>query len=71
MFRESDYEPPRMHPSFAKKPTPLMQQEARLSKFEDNRDIDRPIPEAPPAVPATYDTRVDRNHPEADWGVSI
>jgi hypothetical protein len=66
MFRESDYEPPRMHPSFARKPVSILQQESHLSRFEDNRD--RRTFEEPPMVPATYDTRRDPSHPEADWG---
>ena len=71
MFRESDYVSPRMHPSYTNKPKSLMQQEAELSRFEDNKHRG-PVPfEEPPPVPSTYDTRKDPSHPDADWSVSF
>eukprot|EP00602_Paraphysomonas_sp_CaronLab_P012741 CAMPEP_0185040774 /NCGR_PEP_ID=MMETSP1103-20130426/39240_1 /TAXON_ID=36769 /ORGANISM="Paraphysomonas bandaiensis, Strain Caron Lab Isolate" /LENGTH=262 /DNA_ID=CAMNT_0027580205 /DNA_START=87 /DNA_END=875 /DNA_ORIENTATION=- len=69
MFRESDYQPPKLHPSYEKKPLSLLQHRAKLSQFEDTRStsVHDGRMDQPPAVPVSHDTVYDPSHPDADW----
>lgn len=68
MFRESDYQPPKLHSSYAAKPLSKMQLHSQLSKFENpnNDEVSRQqLPQD--VVPTTFDTVYDPAHPDADW----
>ena len=69
MFRESDIAPPRLHQTFVSKPNPLMQMAASNARFDEERSRygdyhDAPSPEI---IPASYDTRYNPDHPDADY----
>lgn len=73
MFRASDYEPPVLHESYARKPMPSLQLHSQISKFDGESTPNSSRVQAttydtvPRPVPATYDTFYDPNHPKADW----
>jgi hypothetical protein len=70
MFRESDYLPPVLHPSYANKPVSEFQARSQMAPFEDPRPVYVPPEEdAAEVIPVTYDTKYDPSHPDADWGV--
>lgn len=74
MFRNSDYVPPTLHPTYAKKPLSEFQLRSQVAEFDDGgrkKAIEaaaQVVPEVP--VPATHDTVYQPDHPDADWGVS-
>jgi hypothetical protein len=78
MFRNSDYVPPKLHPSYILKPKPEMQLRSEISQFDESaisahrrqQDMEYSAPIEPP-VPATYDTVYDPSHPASDWGVRM
>ena len=73
MFRESDYVPPTLHPTYGRKPKPEMQLRSEIAMFNagaqtsDYQNPDHVVS----VVPITYDTVFEPNHPDADWGVYI
>lgn len=74
MFRESDYEPPKLHPSFANKPRPIFQEHQHLSSFDGQTIAKQSFTgkqEMPPEIPTTYDTFYDPSNPDADWTVIL
>ena len=72
MFRESDYEPPRLHPTFSTKPTPVLQKVAQTAPFDEyaasHTALESPRTD-PVVIPVTRDTKFDPSHPDADWAV--
>lgn len=68
MFRDSDYQPPRLHDSFAKKPISVMQLQTQLSHLEvPEKRLATVNDVAPAPVRATHDSIYDPTHPDADW----
>lgn len=76
MFRESDYVPPTLHPTYGRKPKPEMQLRSEIAMFNAGsqaHEYANPVAEiaSVPAVPTTYDTVFEPSHPDADWGVNL
>ena len=73
MFRQSDYEPPRLHPTFSTKPTPVLQKVAQTAPFDEFHASHGQLSprEEPAIIPATRDTKYDPSHPDADWAVCV
>ena len=72
MFRESDEEQRRIHPSYKNKPVPYLQAQIQSSRFDEVPTSQRSqmsaiISQAPDTIPASFDTYYDPNHPMADW----
>jgi hypothetical protein len=68
MFRESDAPQRQPHPSFYNRPVPTFQAIAQNSKFDDSPSKDiRNYDINPVPVPVTWDTKLDPDHPDADY----
>ena len=69
MFRESDYVPPKLHPTYKDRKVPEMQKRSQVSHFDDvpERHLSHSHREADIPVPTTHDTLYNPDHPDADW----
>lgn len=72
MFRESDYHEKHLHPTYSSKPVPALQILSQGSKFEGSSQTnnvfeDKTNKQIPAAVPSSWDSYYDPNHPDADW----
>lgn len=68
MFRDSDYEYPRVHR--VEKPIPALQQVSQGSKLEDNKAKNQQstvFSAAPEVVPSKFSSFYDPKNPKADW----
>ena len=65
MFRESDYQSPRLHPSYGNQPIPVLQQVAQKSSFINPREEinNLQILPEPEIIPTTWDTIYDPQNP--------
>jgi hypothetical protein len=68
-FRDSDFNPPKLHPSYSYKPTPTIQLQNQHSRLEENKkntwattsDV------MPEPIRASQTEYYDPSHPDADW----
>eukprot|EP01041_Mallomonas_annulata_P000216 gene216-393_t len=70
MFRESDFEYPKPHPTYGKKPVSILQkatQQTKFNAFLENENHDHLEILEPEIVPTTFDTKYDPQDPKADW----
>lgn len=65
MFRESDIR--EKNPHKINQPLPLFQNLAINSRFDEGSDQSISSSRVQNIVPTTYDTRIDPDHPNADW----
>mmetsp|Transcript_34559 Transcript_34559/g.35229 ORF Transcript_34559/g.35229 Transcript_34559/m.35229 type:complete len:249 (+) Transcript_34559:177-923(+) len=69
MFRESDYQYPKVHSTYGNKPVPVLQRVSQATKFdsyiEEKSDISSE--QEPEVIPTTWDMRYDPDDPRADW----
>lgn len=70
-FRDSDFNPPKLHPSYSYKPTPAIQLYNQHSRLEENKKnswaTTEDLAAAPAPIRATQTEYYDPNHPDADW----
>ena len=75
MFREQDpwHDPKRMHQTYTNKPHVESQMSSALAHLDGQSGVKLATVQdlAPIAVPTTYDTVYDPEHPRSDWGGSV
>mmetsp|Transcript_15523 Transcript_15523/g.14055 ORF Transcript_15523/g.14055 Transcript_15523/m.14055 type:complete len:259 (+) Transcript_15523:23-799(+) len=73
MFRESDIQQFKPHPTYTNKPVPILQKQFEVSKFNEFKNKIESLPygdninDKPEIIPTTTDTFYDPSHPDADW----
>lgn len=78
MFRQSDYQPPVLHPTYINKPRPQLQLLSQIARFDENHEEEKRLAaskaeraQLEQVVPTTYDAIYEPAHPDADWAVSF
>ena len=62
----------RLHRSYSEKPIPVFQQLGQAARFDDEFELERHKlayfkENVPDAIPVTWDTEYNPDHPDADW----